>query len=390
MPVPVDPCNSDPCGPHSQCWQVNNFAACSCLAGYRGSPPNCQPECRTPSECASNLACINQKCRNPCPGACGASAECEMINHNAVCHCQQGFEGDPYEGCQRVTSPEAILITGGWGAEQSAELFLPWQNSTCELPALPDQRTDHVQAGNTLCGGYYSSTERSCLQWSVQQGDWVTLSLTLTKRRVGSSVWRVSQDNSLVIMGGWYVAEETSETVSSDGDSTRITFKMKYLTRRACSIPLGDEVVLTGGWYTRTTVSLYSTGGWKRDLSSLNTGRAEHGCTSYSTGGEQVLLVTGGWDDEGNALDSTELLRPGSYWQEITSARLPRPLQGVRLSTVDNRVLLFGGQNDEDIYSEDILEYKDGWKKVGQLQNGRSYPELSPINFNDFENYCNN
>ena len=63
----------------------------------------------------------------------------------------------------------------------------------------------------------------------------------------------------------------------------------------------------------------------------------------------QILLVTGGYDD--NYLDSTEVLRPASGcqeitsasgWQEITSARLPRPMAGVRVSTVNNRVLLFG------------------------------------------------
>merc|ERR1711862_113577 len=185
---------------------------------------------------------------------------------------------------------------------QSAEIFLPWQNSTCELPPLPDERARHVQSGNTLCGGsYYSSTRRNCIQWSVQQGGWVTLPLTLTEDRYDSSIWRVSQDNSLVIMGGLYGAEETSETVSSDRDSTRTSFKMKYKTTGACSIPLplGDEVVLTGGEYTLTTVSLYNRVGWVRYMSSLNTGRYWHGCTSYSTGGEQVLLVTGGryYDD---------------------------------------------------------------------------------------------
>ena len=58
----------------------------------------------------------------------------------------------------------------------------------------------------------------------------------------------------------------------------------------------------------------------------------------------QVLLVTGGLDvGDYNRLDSTEVLRPGSEWQEITSARLPRPMDGVRvITTVDNRVLLFG------------------------------------------------
>ena len=54
-----------------------------------------------------------------------------------------------------------------------------------------------------------------------------------------------------------------------------------------------------------------------------------------------MLLVTGGWDDGYNKLDSTELLRPGSDWQKIT-ARLPRPMAGVRVNNVDNRVLLSG------------------------------------------------
>ena len=58
-----------------------------------------------------------------------------------------------------------------------------------------------------------------------------------------------------------------------------------------------------------------------------------------------MLLVTGGYDEHINYLDTTELLRPGSGWQEISSARLPRPMYGVRLSTVDNRVLLFGELN---------------------------------------------
>ena len=126
-----------------------------------------------------------------------------------------------------LTFSEAILITGGLGALQFAELFLPWQNTTCKLPSLPEERKFHVQSENTLCGGFWSS----CIKWSVQQGGWVTLPLTLTWEREDSSVWRVSQDNSLVIMGGDSDdAEMTSETVSSDGVSTRRSFNMKYPT----------------------------------------------------------------------------------------------------------------------------------------------------------------
>merc|ERR1711862_853727 len=105
-------------------------------------------------------------------------------------------------------------------------------------------------------------------------------------------------------------AYKTSETVSSDGASTKRSFNMKYPMRDACSIALGDEMVLTGGDWTQTTVSLYNMGGWVRDMPSLNTRRHNHGCTSYSTGGEQVLLVSGGtnYDDGLNRLDSTEVL----------------------------------------------------------------------------------
>ena len=109
-PVPIDPCNPDPCGPFAQCRRQENIAACSCLPGYVGTPPNCRPECRIHSECASNLACISEKCRDPCPGACGVYAECEVINHNAICRCQQGYEGDPFRGCRRVTTREYCTL----------------------------------------------------------------------------------------------------------------------------------------------------------------------------------------------------------------------------------------------------------------------------------------
>merc|ERR1711971_1012685 len=121
-------------------------------------------------------------------------------------------------------------------------------------------------------------------------------------------------------------------------------------------------------------------------MPSLNTGRGNHGCTNYYTGEEQVLLVTGGFGF--GFLDSTEVLRPGSEWQEITSARLPRPLAGVRVITVNNnRVLLFGGRGSDDT-SEEILEYKDGrWNKRGTMKNSRSGHGVSLVNFNEIEGF---
>ena len=67
-------------------------------------------------------------------------------------------------------------------------------------------------------------------------------------------------------------------------------YKIFYY-REACSIPLDDSVVLTGGscsFFGVKTVSLYNTGGWVRNIPSLKTGRSGHGCSSFTTGGEQV------------------------------------------------------------------------------------------------------
>ena len=40
-PVPVDPCQSEPCGAFSECRNQGGVAVCSCLPGYTGEPPSC-------------------------------------------------------------------------------------------------------------------------------------------------------------------------------------------------------------------------------------------------------------------------------------------------------------------------------------------------------------
>ena len=49
----------------------------------------------------------------------------------------------------------------------------------------------------------------------------------------------------------------------------------------ACAIPSGDTVIITGGMYTKNTVSVYNVGGWLEDLPPLNTGRHYHACSSF-------------------------------------------------------------------------------------------------------------
>lgn len=99
---PENPCVPSPCGPNSQCRVIGTQAACSCVPNYIGQPPNCRPECTINAECPSNLACIKEKCQDPCLGSCGVNALCSVVNHNAICTCISGYEGDPTMQCSTI------------------------------------------------------------------------------------------------------------------------------------------------------------------------------------------------------------------------------------------------------------------------------------------------
>lgn len=100
--VTQNPCNPSPCGPNSQCREINGHEVCSCVQGYIGTPPNCRPECTQSSECPQNQACSNQKCRDPCPGTCGVNAKCQVVTHSPICSCPSRYTGDPFSRCQLI------------------------------------------------------------------------------------------------------------------------------------------------------------------------------------------------------------------------------------------------------------------------------------------------
>ena len=144
-------------------------------------------------------------------------------------------------------STSAVLITGGYGAAQSAEIYHPDRDSVCVLPDLPDGRYHHTQDGSLLCGGMF--TPRSCLGWNPDTGAW------------DLETWLTSSHYGL-----------------------------------ACSIPDPDTdtAVVTGGRGTLTTVSVYGKEGWIEDFSSgLKTGRFGHGCSSFlSKDNERVINLS--------------------------------------------------------------------------------------------------
>lgn len=97
-----NPCIPTPCGPNSQCRAIGDTPACSCLPNYIGRAPNCRPECVISAECPATLACINERCSDPCIGACGVHTICTVINHNSICQCDAGYTGDPFSSCREM------------------------------------------------------------------------------------------------------------------------------------------------------------------------------------------------------------------------------------------------------------------------------------------------
>ena len=86
----------------------------TCDEGYEGNPDIAcvKIECRVDDDCLDTHACRNEKCRPVCgPGnaPCGGEAICTAENHEAVCSCPPGLEGNPLVLCgyfsHRVHSP---------------------------------------------------------------------------------------------------------------------------------------------------------------------------------------------------------------------------------------------------------------------------------------------
>ena len=109
----IDPCRPSPCGINAECRERNGAASCKCLPGLQGNPYiECKPECTINSECPDNRACIQNKCKDPCPGVCGRNAFCSVQNHNPICRCDPGYTGDPFRACNLITTRKHVQYLG--------------------------------------------------------------------------------------------------------------------------------------------------------------------------------------------------------------------------------------------------------------------------------------
>merc|ERR1719300_2045807 len=255
--------------------------------------------------------------------------------------CSGCFSGPP--SCDNPQPDElAILVTGGYGGETSAEVLFTNGSSICELPAMSQSKSVHTQSGLTACGGAFSGT--SCIKFEA--GSWKTLTDNLVVERSYHSSYMTPYGN-IRLIGGEYSPSST-EIVFQNGTSIR-SFDLKYDKLEACSIELPEMFILAGGSYTLRTVSRYSEYGWMEDLPKLNEGRYWHGCGYfYNDDMQRVFLVAGGY----SSISSTEtLVEGGQAWN--FQQPLPSLRRGLRGISLPNTVIMTGGY--DNFRSDDVL-----------------------------------
>lgn len=115
-------------------------------------------------DCEKTKACINQKCRDPCPGVCGNNAQCYVVNHSPTCECFSGYTGNPSIECREIPRSNLYLFFHPkWIYNQktlkSLDDYLPPIDPCHPSPCGPYSSCKTLD-GHAVCScirGYYGS-----------------------------------------------------------------------------------------------------------------------------------------------------------------------------------------------------------------------------------------
>ena len=125
-------------------------------------------------------------------------------------------------------TPTAVLITGGFRAVKSAEIYHPDLDSPCVLPDLPWSRRRHTQGGSLVCAGIWAS--KSCRKWNPDTGAWDLV--TLKEQRTDHTSWTPAEGSVTYLMGGYVDGTgNTSEILQHKNRKVSASFPLKYNSR---------------------------------------------------------------------------------------------------------------------------------------------------------------
>lgn len=139
----INPCVYDnPCSSRAECKVQNHMALCRCTKGYIGNPyVDCrrepEPECRQDGDCAPQLACINNRCQNPCAvlEPCQRPADCQVVAslpvRTMICVCPPGYISSGSGTCNPVT---AVIEIGACISDTDCSSDRACHNGICKDP----------------------------------------------------------------------------------------------------------------------------------------------------------------------------------------------------------------------------------------------------------------
>lgn len=114
----MDPCTHGQvrCGNGAQCLAQNHQAVCICPTGTQGNPfISCiTGHCQYNEDCADHEACdrLNRVCRPVCDQeTCALNAICVGRRHQPQCECRPGYQGNPHVQCDipvKTPKPQCI------------------------------------------------------------------------------------------------------------------------------------------------------------------------------------------------------------------------------------------------------------------------------------------
>ena len=127
---------------------------------------------------------------------------------------------------RKTQCKSGFLITGEGtsAAGKKVELWNPVSRRSCQLPDLPEEKSLHSYCGNLLCHF------KSCLKMN-STGSFSPASVSLLENRFGHLCWSLPGVGGEVMLLGGIGSPNTTEVISSNSNSTKPSWNLKYQTQ---------------------------------------------------------------------------------------------------------------------------------------------------------------
>ena len=108
------------------------------------------------------------------------------------------------------------------------ETWSPSDGSSCSLPDMTTERTDHSISGGLVCGGnsFDDDSLTSCEVWRADAGQWEEVVTNLTEERYGHVSWTDPEGTTFLI--GGHGSYTSVETISKDYTVAPASFSLEH------------------------------------------------------------------------------------------------------------------------------------------------------------------